>query len=32
MYEAHIQKQQKVNVWAEILNEAIIGLSLLKVM
>ncbi|XP_018315540.1 uncharacterized protein [Mycetomoellerius zeteki] len=25
MYEAHTQNQQKVNVWAGILNEAIIG-------
>jgi len=30
MYEAHIQNQQKVNVWTGILNEAIIGLFFVK--
>jgi len=30
MYEAHIQNQQKVNVWTGILNEVIIGLFFVK--
>jgi len=30
MYEAHIQNPQKVNVWARILNNAIIGLSFIE--